>query len=100
MTLANVNYALCSDVTLDEIVSDMCLAVRYFAQHAVAFGAAAHLFLIGHSAGAHLIARLLAQDRTAAGLPAGWDWQPPAPCGRRQPFQSVAGSRDSWDNAG
>lgn len=69
-TLANVNYALCPDVTLDEIVSNMCQAVRYFTQHATALGAAARLFLVGHSAGAHLIARLLAQDWAAAGLPA------------------------------
>lgn len=68
-TLANVNYALCPGVALDEIVSDMCLAVRYLAQHTATFGTAARLFLVGHSAGAHLVARLLAQDWGAAGLP-------------------------------
>ena len=68
--LVNVNYPLCPAVTLDEIVSAMCLAVRYFVQYAPSVGAEARLFLIGHSAGAHLVARLLAQDWAAVGLPA------------------------------
>ncbi len=71
VTLANVNYDLCPGVTLDEIVDDICEAVRYFAHHAPDYGAdAQRLFLVGHSAGAHLVARMLAQDWAAAGLPA------------------------------
>ena len=71
VTLANVNYALCPAVTLDEIVGDIREAVRYFAHHAADYGAdAQRLFLVGHSAGAHLVARMLAQDWVAAGLPA------------------------------
>jgi arylformamidase len=71
VTLANVNYDLCPSVTLDVIVDEICEAVRYFTQHAADVGAAAQrLFLVGHSAGAHLVARMLAQDWSAAGLPA------------------------------
>jgi arylformamidase len=69
VTLANVNYDLCPGVTLDEIVDDIREAVLYFAHHATDVGAdAQRLFLVGHSAGAHLVARMLVQDWTAAGL--------------------------------
>jgi arylformamidase len=58
-------------VTLDEIVDEIREAVLYFVHHATDVGAdAQRLFLVGHSAGAHLVARMLAQDWTAAGLPA------------------------------
>ena len=71
MTLANVNYDLCPGVTLAEIVDEIREAVLYFTHHATDVGAdAQHLFLVGHSAGAHLVARMLAQDWAAAGLPA------------------------------
>jgi len=69
--LANINYDLCPSVTLDEIVDEIREAVLYCAHHAADFGAAARrLCLVGHSAGAHLVARMLAQDWAAAGLPA------------------------------
>jgi arylformamidase len=71
VTLANANYDLCPSVTLDEIVDEIREAVLYFVHHAMDVGAdAQRLFLVGHSAGAHLVARMLAQDWTAAGLPA------------------------------
>ena len=35
MTLANVNYDVCPDMTLDEIVDDLCKAVRHFAHLAM-----------------------------------------------------------------
>src|SRR5215831_6223390 len=61
---------LCPSVTLDEIVDEIREAVLYCAHHAADFGAAARLLcLVGHSAGAHLVARMLAQDWAAAGLP-------------------------------
>jgi arylformamidase len=69
--LANLNYDLCPSVTLDDIVDEIREAVLYCAHHAADFGAAARrLCLVGHSAGAHLVARMLAQDWAAAGLPA------------------------------
>ena len=69
--LANINYDLCPSITLDEIVDEIREAVLYCAHHAADFGAAARrLCLVGHSAGAHLVARMLAQDWAAAGLPA------------------------------
>ena len=64
--LANINYDLCPSITLDEIVDEIREAVLYCAHHA----AARRLCLVGHSAGAHLVARMLAQDWAAAGLPA------------------------------
>jgi len=71
VTLANINYDLCPGVTLDGIVDEICEAVRSFAHHATDVGAdAQRLFLVGHSAGAHLVARMLAQDWAATGLPA------------------------------
>jgi arylformamidase len=71
VTLANVNYDLCPGVALDEIVDEVREAVLYFAHHAADVGTdAQRLFLIGHSAGAHLVARMLAQPGSAAGLPA------------------------------
>ncbi len=71
VTLANVNYDLCPGVTLDESVDEIREAVLSFAYHATDVGAdAQRLFLVGHAAGAHLVARMLAQDWAAAGLSA------------------------------
>lgn len=69
--VANVNYDLCPAVTLDEIAAQMVRAVRYCHRHASQWGAdPARLVLIGHSAGAHLAARVLNTPADADGTPA------------------------------
>ncbi len=69
--VANVNYDLCPNVTLDEIASQIVRAVRYCAANAEQWGAdPSRLVLIGHSAGAHLAARVLNTPADDDGLPA------------------------------
>jgi arylformamidase len=69
--LAHINYDVGPRVTLDEIVDERRAAVLDGAHHAADLGAAARrLCLVGHAAGAPLVARMLAQDWAAAGLPA------------------------------
>ena len=58
--LANVNYDLCPTVTLDTMVEQIAESVRYCHAHARQWGADPNrLFLVGHSAGAHLAAEML-----------------------------------------
>lgn len=60
VTLANVDYDLCPDVTLDEIVAQMKRCLLYVADRAEAWGCdPKRFYLAGHSAGAHLVATLL-----------------------------------------
>jgi len=55
--VANINYDLCPQVTLDAIVRQTQQAVAHLAGKATEFGAdPAKLYLLGHSAGAHLAA--------------------------------------------
>ncbi len=71
VTVANVDYALCPDVTLDEIVAQMRACLAFVHAHAGEWGCdSARLFVGGHSAGAHLTAMLLG-DAASAGLIAG-----------------------------
>jgi arylformamidase len=61
--VANVNYDLCPQVTLDVIVEEIAQAVSYCHLNAAQWGADAdNLYLIGHSAGAHLAARMLLRE--------------------------------------
>lgn len=61
--LANVNYDLCPTVTLDAMVEQIADAVRYCHAHAGEWGAdGGRLFLVGHSAGAHLAAEMLQRE--------------------------------------
>jgi arylformamidase len=61
--VANVNYDLCPQVTLDVIVDEIAQAVSYCHLNAEQWGADPNnLYLIGHSAGAHLGARMLLRD--------------------------------------
>lgn len=70
--LANVNYDLCPSVTLDVMVGEIERAVLYCHGNAREWGAdPARLFLVGHSAGAHLAASMLIDDWSRHGLPAG-----------------------------
>ncbi|MGH1357501.1 MAG: alpha/beta hydrolase [Burkholderiaceae bacterium] len=58
--VANVNYDLCPAVSLDTIVEEIIRAVRFCHDKAADWGAdASRLVLIGHSAGAHLCARVM-----------------------------------------
>jgi len=66
VTVANVDYALCPDVTLDEIVAEMRACLAFVHAHAGEWGCdPARLFVGGHSAGAHLTAMLLADPASA-----------------------------------
>ncbi len=70
-TLVVMDYDLCPDVTVDDIVAQTIDCVAWVAREAAALGGdAGRLYLSGHSAGAHLAAMALAEDWTAHGLPA------------------------------
>jgi arylformamidase len=59
--VVNLNYDLCPQVTLDAIVREMQEALVHIAGNAAAWGAdPARLHVIGHSAGAHLAAMMVA----------------------------------------
>ena len=65
--VANVDYDLCPDVTLDRIVAQMRACLAFVHAHAEEWGCdPARLFVGGHSAGAHLAAMLLADPDSAA----------------------------------
>ncbi len=74
--VANINYDLCPAVSLDVIVRQTQEAIAHLAGQAAGFGAdPARLFLLGHSAGAHLAAAAYAlpwpKDLGARPKPAG-----------------------------
>ena len=61
--IANVNYDLCPLVTLDVIVEEIAEAVSYCHRNAQQWGADPdNMYLIGHSAGAHLAAQMLLRE--------------------------------------
>lgn len=69
--VANVNYDLCPRISLSKMVCQIVEAVRFCNKRAVNWGAADEkVVLIGHSAGAHLSARVLNQPADDEGLPA------------------------------
>ena len=66
---AVVNYDLCPDVSIGEIVAECERAVAWVARDGPAHGASGERVVVaGHSAGGHLAAMLLATDWTAHGL--------------------------------
>jgi arylformamidase len=66
-----VNYALCPEVRIGEIVRQCRAALAWTWKNASRFGAdPARLSVSGHSAGGHLTAMMLATDWTRWGLPA------------------------------
>jgi arylformamidase len=66
------NYALCPDVTIDEIVRQTRAAVAWTYRNAASFGGdPERVHVAGHSAGGHLVAMLLVTDWEGDyGLPA------------------------------
>ena len=68
-----VNYALCPDVTIDEIVRQARAAVAWVHANARSFGGdPGRIHVAGHSAGGHLAAMLLGTDWEGAyGMPKG-----------------------------
>lgn len=66
------NYALCPDVTIDEIVRQTRAAFAWTYRNAESFGGdPERIHVAGHSAGGHLVAMLLATDwEDEYGLPA------------------------------
>ena len=67
----SLNYDLCPDVTLDDIVDEMRNAIIYIYSNAADLGVDENrLFLSGHSAGGHLTGMMLREDWTVHGLPA------------------------------
>lgn len=69
--VANINYDLCPDISLDTMVEQIIRAVRYCHDHAAEWNADPdQLMLMGHSAGAHLAARVMNSKADDTGLPA------------------------------
>jgi len=70
--VAVVNYGLCPEVSVDDIVTQMQRAVSWLWEHAREYGADPERFQVsGHSAGGHLTAMLMATDwpRRLSGAP-------------------------------
>ena len=66
--VANLNYGLCPDVTLDEIVGQIRNALKFLVREVEAFGFdPGRIHLAGHSAGGHLAA-MAAADESAPPL--------------------------------
>lgn len=67
-----LNYDLCPNVTVAQICTQIQQAVLWLNAHAPELGFDANqLFLAGHSAGAHLVAMVLAQPPAAFSIPDG-----------------------------
>lgn len=67
----SLNYDLCPEVTLDDIVDEIRNAMVYIYLNASSLGVDENrLFLSGHSAGGHLAGMMLKEDWTVHGLPA------------------------------
>jgi arylformamidase len=69
--VAIINYDLCPDVTIAQIVEQCRQAVAWLRREGPRYGVPAQrLVVAGHSAGGHLAAMLVATDWAARGLPA------------------------------
>lgn len=67
----SLNYDLCPDVTLDQILAEVREGLAFVWENAERFGGRRDaIHLAGHSAGAHLAAMLLGTDGGESGLPA------------------------------
>ena len=71
ITTIIVNYELCPASTLDGVVDSALAAFEWVCRHAHQYGAdPKQISLSGHSAGAHLVAEILATDWSARGIDA------------------------------
>ena len=61
IAVANVNYDLCPEVKLDELVEEIVSAFNFCRKKVDQWGVKG-IYLAGHSAGAHLVAELLRRD--------------------------------------
>jgi arylformamidase len=69
ISTAMINYRLCPQVAIADIVADCAEAVTWLADHAADYRISIdRTALIGHSAGGHLVAMLYATDWTARGV--------------------------------
>ncbi len=72
VTSVIVNYELCPDATLDDVVDSALEAMRWvYANVSQHGGDPARITLSGHSAGAHLVAEIIAHDWEAEGFSSG-----------------------------
>src|SRR5262249_10978023 len=68
----SINYRFVPDVTVKEMTGDVAKAIRWVHDHATEYGGdPKSIFVMGHSAGAHLAALVCTDDRylRAEGLP-------------------------------
>ena len=63
-----VNYGLCPSVTVAEIISQIQKATRWILSNGTEFGDSSRMQITGHSAGAHLLAKLVTTNWTEAGF--------------------------------
>lgn len=69
--VVNLNYDLCPDITLDVMSEEIVAGLHHCHANAAGWGADPnHIILIGHSAGAHLAARVLNAPGDGSGRPA------------------------------
>ena len=68
IAVANVNYDLCPNVTVAQIVDEIRRAVAWLAREGPRHGAPAPLVIAGHSAGGHLVAMMYVTDWRAHGF--------------------------------
>lgn len=67
--IVNVDYDLCPDVTVDEIVDQIARAVVHVYRNGADLGGdPGRIVIAGHSAGAHLVAMLLRRDWARDGM--------------------------------
>jgi arylformamidase len=71
ISVASINYRLCPEVKIDEIVEDCRAAIEWLAENISRYNIRFDRnVLIGHSAGAHLVAMLCATDWAARDIEA------------------------------
>ncbi len=72
ISTALINYRLCPEVTVTDIVADCRAAIAWIFAHAGEYGIATDKsVLLGHSAGGHLVAMMYATDWNKVGVDAG-----------------------------